>query len=418
MLPLTTTRGLPRCLVALSLLTATSVACSSGDEVPTGGEGDVQVDRTDATTDTVELSDAGNDLPDEMGDSQPDVPGVPDAPTEPDDVDLDRETSPWAGLPIGLDERVPNSVCIGTGQPPELLSETGCFSGVPPRPSSVLVPYEVRATLWSDFAEKARYLALPDGSALDLDERGDMTLPPGGVTIKTFTLDGRRIETRFMVRNPEGDYYGYSYEWNAEQTDADLRTEGADVDVEDVTWSIPTSEDCMRCHLPNVGISLGLEIAQLNSEMRYPPTERTANQLATLAGLDMLDVTDLALPSDLDAFPFFNADAPEPEQGRAYLHANCSFCHRPGGLGDGNLDLRFSTPVLAMGVCNEFPDFGDPNDDGSMIVTPGAPDDSVLMERIRTDRPSWRMPPLASQFPDPTGIALVETWIERLSDCD
>jgi hypothetical protein len=130
--------------------------------------------------------------------------------------------------------RSPNLTChaparavpVGSDGLPGRLSETGCFQ--PPGfviPASGVMAYTVNAPLWSDGAEKDRWLALPDSARVRIGTDGDLDLPPGSVTIKTFSLGGRRVETRFFVRHEGGAWSGYNYQWNEAETDAVLLSE-------------------------------------------------------------------------------------------------------------------------------------------------------------------------------------------------
>src|SRR5262249_22720252 len=109
---------------------------------------------------------------------------------------------------------------------PAKLSETGLFASVKDhRPQPALIPYSVNAPLWSDGADKERFLALPGTSQIEFTTWRGWNFPDGTVLVKTFTLDTpagrRRIETRLLTRQ-EGQWAGYSYRWNAAQTDAEL----------------------------------------------------------------------------------------------------------------------------------------------------------------------------------------------------
>ncbi|HEY5551293.1 MAG TPA: hypothetical protein VIK52_05365, partial [Opitutaceae bacterium] len=46
--------------------------------------------------------------------------------------------------------------------------------------------------------------------------------------------------------------------------------------------------------------------------------------------------------------------------------------------------------------------------------TPGAPDLSALLVRMRSRRPSSQMPPLGTVLPDREAIELVSGWVEEL----
>src|SRR5690606_39355012 len=90
-------------------------------------------------------------------------------------------------------------------------------------------------------------------------------------------------ETRLLMRQPDGSWGGYTYEWDAAQSDATLIRSGARRAVgEGQTWIFPSEADCLTCHTAAASRTLGLETVQLNRELTYPQTGRTANQLVTL----------------------------------------------------------------------------------------------------------------------------------------
>src|SRR5262249_15951677 len=121
---------------------------------------------------------------------------------------------------------------------PTKLSETGLFTSVKDhRTHAALVPYTVNAQLWSDGAEKERFMALPGVSHIDYTASHGSNFAEGAVMVKTFSLDladagRRRIETRLLTKQ-QGQWYGYSYLWNGAQTDAELvAAEGVDQSYE------------------------------------------------------------------------------------------------------------------------------------------------------------------------------------------
>ena len=80
----------------------------------------------------------------------------------------------------------------------------------------------VNAPLWSDGADKQRYFAIPDGMTIAIGADNDWDLPIGSVAMKTFSVGGKRIETRLFMRHDDGGWAGYTYEWNADGKDATL----------------------------------------------------------------------------------------------------------------------------------------------------------------------------------------------------
>ena len=92
---------------------------------------------------------------------------------------------------------------------PGNLSETGCFDAIDPTiPASGLIPYQPSMELWSDGLEKKRWMAVPDGTTIDLEADGDFSFPIGTVLIKEFQYQGQRVETR-LVHAPLGRRMGW-----------------------------------------------------------------------------------------------------------------------------------------------------------------------------------------------------------------
>ena len=281
---------------------------------------------------------------------------------------------------------------------PDRLSKTGCVDATDPRrPAPGLLPYAVNSELWADGADKERWLAIPDGTKIGVADDGDLDLPPRSVVMKTFSVGGRRVETRLFVRHDDGGWAGLSYGWDEAQSDAVL-ADGARTQPlgGGATWTQPSRAECLRCHTRAAGGTLGLEVAQLDRDFRYP-NGVTGSQLANLEHIALFD---RAVPS-VPRLASGRADA------RSYLHGNCSFCHRPG-TGIGSFDLRAGSSLA--GACNApalagtfgLPDAG--------IIVPGAPGRSLLSSRVHR-LGAGRMPPLASRVVDTAGAALIDDWI-------
>jgi uncharacterized repeat protein (TIGR03806 family) len=303
----------------------------------------------------------------------------------------------------------------GTGGFPEKLSQTGCVSAADAKQiASGVIPFSVALPFWSDGAEKERFLALPDGKAMDVAADGDFTLPVGGVTMKNFRHEGKLFETRFFVRHNDGSYYGYSYEWNAEQTDATLVPQnGKDAMVGTLAWTYPSRTACFTCHSEAAGRSLGLETRQLNAVATYPATGKKANQFNTLLHVGMI-TGNTALREPYPAKD--DATAPLDTRARAYLATNCSNCHRPDGPGRGKFNALFDTAFKDMGICNEMPEHGNLGVEGSSVFKPGAHASSVMWLRMSQRMESF-MPPIASKIPDQVGADLLASWIDSVTAC-
>jgi uncharacterized repeat protein (TIGR03806 family) len=293
------------------------------------------------------------------------------------------------------------------------LADTGCVDPADPRRAAAgLIPFDVIQPLWSDGASKERWLALPDGARITIGADGDFSLPPRSVALKHFRLGGKLIETRLFVRHGDGSYGGYTYEWNDAETDALLLSGAKQRQVAGQTWSYPSREQCMQCHTAAAGFSLGLETAQLNRDLLYPRTGRTANQMATLA---YVGVFDAPLPGSAGTLARLERDTGDHAV-RGYLHANCSGCHRANGTTGTSIDLRYGPPSTALGLCDVAPGLGDLGVPGASLLAPGDPARSVLSLRAHRIG-SGQMPPLARAVVDAAGTAALDTWIRSWPSC-
>jgi len=313
-------------------------------------------------------------------------------------------------------------VSVGAGTPtspvPTLLSQTGCVSAQNrSQPASGLIPYAPAAPFWSDDATKERWLAIPNGTSIGRGVDGDFSLPNGTVLMQHFRLNNQLVETRLFMRHPDGDWAGYSYEWNAQQTDATLVQGGKTVAVGSQSWIFPSSGQCLTCHTAAAGYSLGLEAAQLNRDFTYASTGRAANELRTLDAITMF-TTPLGDPALQPSMPDpFDTSAPLAQRARAYLHTNCANCHRAGGPAPSSMDLRYSTLLSSTNACGVSPQSGDLGiGAAARIVAPGSAASSVLVARTNR-RDANGMPPLASGIVDAAGVALLQQWIDSLTTC-
>lgn len=303
---------------------------------------------------------------------------------------------------------------------PNLLSNTGCFdSGNPSQPDDGLIPYDVASPLWSDGAQKNRWLALPNGETIDVDASGDFEFPVGSVLVKDFRDPNNAnvmIETRLLMLHQTG-WAGYSYKWRDDQTDADLLFDADDDVAAGLNWHFPSAAECRQCHTATKKFALAPEVLQLNHEFVYPQTGRTANQVHTLNQLGVFTVPPAPALTNATMFAFDDVSATLEQRAKSYLHSNCSQCHQPGGTGEGGIDLRFETPLAQMNVCNTVPanNLGNAN---ARFIVPGSPSDSVILTRMQSSVASGvRMPPLATEIVDTAAVGIFTDWINDLAAC-
>lgn len=285
---------------------------------------------------------------------------------------------------------------------PEHLAETGCADPTDPRaPTGGQIAYDLAHPFWSDGADKSRWLAIPDGTAIEVGADGHLELPVGSVIRKDFDLAGKRIESRLLVHHEDG-WAGYTWRWNDAQTDAVWVPAGA-ADA-DLPWRWPTRGECLGCHTEAAGRTLGMTAAQLDVDL--PGGGEGQLDAWRRVGLLAADPPRGALPGP---------DAPLDDRARAYLDVNCAMCHRPGAPAGGAPDLRRSTPIAETGLCDVPPARGDLGLSDARIVAPGDPDRSVLIARIEA-LGAYEMPP-GRQAVDPDGSALLRAWIAAGAGC-
>lgn len=345
--------------------------------------------------------------------------------------------------------RLPLTPYLGTLPPtadgafPALLSQTGAFtSAATLSPSPGLLAYNVNAALWSDGAEKMRWIAVPnDGPPFTTNEQirfsadGPWTFPAGTVFVKHFELvvdersqERRRLETRLLVRDAVGSVYGVTYKWRADRADADLvpsegliealAMRGADGAIRQQLWQYPGRNECLQCHNSASGGVLGVNTRQQNGPFKagpgMPKSDRIDNQLKLWHQLGYFHTA----PSDdvFAALPRLVAltdrAAPLQERVRSFLDVNCAHCHRPG-VADMYWDARWQTPLEKTGIVGGTVKFG-LGIDSARLVAPRDPWRSILLLRLSTDDPKLRMPPLARQRQDPVVLDTLHEWINAL----
>lgn len=333
---------------------------------------------------------------------------------------------------------VPYQPVIVASQPPALLSQTGAFSNLATlTPAQGVFPYGVNAPLWSDGAAKQRWIAVPnDGSHNTAAEKigfkpeGDWSFPTGTVFIKHFELPTdeanpsvrKRLETRFIIMPTSGEPYGVTYKWRADNSDADLLPDGL---TEPVTitetgggthlqnWVYPSRSDCRICHNGNANYVLGLKTQQLNGDLTYARTGRTANQLETMDALGWFDsgYQSEFLPWFLKSRNLNDTSASLEDRVRSYLDSNCAQCHRPGGV-RALFDARYTTPLGSQGLVRgelESSYF----DAGDRVIAPGDLTHSILKLRHGTTG-ALKMPPIAKNVVDETAVQVISDWILSL----
>lgn len=348
---------------------------------------------------------------------------------------------------------------------PKRLSQTGIYTSAKEHEVHPgVIPYTVNSPLWSDGAAKERFIAIPGTQSIEFKPNDSWDFPDGTVLVKTFSLplakrnqtepggnSMRRIETRLMTRQG-GEWFGYSYRWNAEQSDATLvGAEGRDEEFEvygddstdsstKQTWHYPSRAECMVCHSRASNYVLGLSTQQTNltlhrdghteQQLEYfrkvglfkkagsPEQNLDASaESVTTNGKDITPVHDFHFPTPIHELPRLanprNSEEPLEARVRAYLHSNCANCHVKEGGGNSKLVLSANRPLEKTGLIGVKPVHDTFGLSEAAIVKARSPDQSILLERLKRRGPG-QMPPLATRLVDDHAIEMIANWIQTL----
>jgi len=320
------------------------------------------------------------------------------------------------GRPAGV-----NDAAITAEGWPAHLSDYAFFTDLKARtPAPRLVRYTLETPLFSDYAEKERYLYLPADTEAKYDPDKPLDLPIGAALIKTFgyQINGvfKPLETRVLLHRATG-WTPIPYVWNAEGTDADVKRAGTRIPVtftdpsgeqHSISYAVPNQNQCKDCHgLAGQVVPIGIKARYLNH----------AGQLEQLRAAGMLD----RLPADAPKVARWDdTAAPLALRARAWLEINCAHCHNPQGAASNSglfLELARTDPEQT-GLFKRPTAAGRGAGTRTFDIVPGDPDASILLYRMQSTDPGIAMPELGRATVHKEGVALVRDWIESMPKSD
>jgi hypothetical protein len=311
---------------------------------------------------------------------------------------------------------------------PDRLSDTGLYLpgtlDVDPRNRAFSPQYP----LWTDGAQKARWIQLPPGSRIVARDADAWEFPVGTRLWKEFAFEGRKVETRMLWRATAERWAYGAYLWNEAQTEATLvPAEGARAVAQVApgkSHDVPSRDDCRACHESGAGNVLGFSALQLSPDRDpgAPHAEPLQPGMVTLQTL--VDERLIDAPSGLFArAPRIPGNA-RTRAAFGYLSANCGHCHNAqSAIATARFPLRmpaYATPahlaqaIDALVARTTKWDLPHSTPGTTAMLRPGAPDTSALLVRMRSRRPSSQMPPLGSTVADIEAVNLVAAWIRDL----
>jgi hypothetical protein len=292
------------------------------------------------------------------------------------------------------------------------LSETGLYADLASRTVAAdLQEFRPAHQLWSDAADKRRWLSLPAGTRIDTTQMDHWQFPVGTRVWKQFARSDAALETRLIERYGPGpeDYWMGAFVWAPDGADATF-TEAGVSDINGTSHDAPPAKSCLTCHRGEQGRMLGL----------------SAVQLAHADGAGGLHLARLISEGRL-SHPPAAADYQVPGDASTaaalgYLHANCGHCHNRNGAAwpDTQAVMRLawdervaeSTGIYRTLVGKRFTYWRHPT--LTLLIAPGDGESSAVLARMKLRGSKEQMPPLATEQVDVAAIDLLERWIAAL----
>ena len=171
-----------------------------------------------------------------------------------------------------------------------------------------------------------------------------------------------------------------------------------------IDYSIPSLGECASCHRGR------------RHSATFGPIGLTASRLSQ-ESLNQI-VKETSDPAFLKRrFNHGSGESTEQEAARAYLDANCGFCHNPNGLAASSalmLDQQETNPIR-LGICKRPVVFQMPREWGRFDIEPGHPERSLLVRRMISLAPGLAMPELGRSLVDARGVVIVSDWVGKMS---
>ena len=319
-------------------------------------------------------------------------------------------------------------------KPYDKLSEYHFFKGelANLEPSERVIPYDLNSPLFSDYAHKARFVWMPEGTGAAYVSDEVLAFPEGTVLIKNFYFDNdetdaskgtQRIETRLLINR--GDVWeAVGYIWNDEQTDAYREVIG---DIQQISWVngegeskkinyiIPNKNQCKSCHaIGKKQVPIGPKVRNLNKTYSY--SDGSMNQLDKWAEVGYLLDYDPA-GSHPSVASWENEESGSlHDRALAYLDINCGHCHNPDGSANtSGLHLTADASVdMSLGIFKATVSAGAGTGGNTYSIVPGHPEESIMIYRMNSIDPGAMMPELGRTLVHEEGVALIREWIETL----
>ena len=319
-----------------------------------------------------------------------------------------------------------NLEAILSSKPEKKLSDYELFEDLTNQlPSDGVHPYILHSALFSDYADKERFVYVPEGVKAKFKPNEVYEFPVGAVLVKTFSysettsMGKKLLETRLLL-NQENGWKAHTYVWNEEQTDAFLKVAGytyenieflKNGELMQVSYRVPNQNQCKECHLKNNAIMrIGPKSRNLNFSIQYKDEEENQISFWIENGL-----VENHMPLDL-IVNWTDQSATLNHRARAYLDINCGHCHlSSGSASNTGLYLNYTeTNDMNIGIFKKPVAAGRASADLKYSIVPGRPQESILLHRMNSLDPGVMMPESGRALLHSEGVELINDWIENL----
>jgi uncharacterized repeat protein (TIGR03806 family) len=317
-----------------------------------------------------------------------------------------------------------------SAMPFKTLSEYGFFTGYTAdlKPSDGVIPYVPASSLFTDYAQKSRFLWHPSSSKIKLiaDIEGTFDFPDSSILIKNFfyprdlnQIDGPvdMVETRLLIKRG-GVWEAFPYVWNEAQTDATYKVTGGEREVSwldvdgtkrKINYLIPNKNQCKSCH------NFNESLMPIGVKGKYLSLPSGSNQVEAMISAGRLERVS-NFPDHVSMINYSDEKEALELRARAYLDINCAHCHRAEGpASTSGLFLTyeekdplklgiFKTPVAAGFGAGSF----------TYDIFPGKAEASILIHRMGSNQVGVAMPEIGRVTVHQEGLGLIKQWINSL----
>lgn len=324
--------------------------------------------------------------------------------------------------PIELSQACLDEIDNSVDKLPEHLECTGLFADADTLElADTVEAFEPVYPLWTDAAEKHRWVYLPEGEKIDASDPNAWNFPAGTRLWKEFRNPSgtRKIETRVFMKLEDNDWSYATYLWDANGERAERHDAAMEFDVDGQTYGLPSHQQCIECHAGRRERIMAFDAVTLGMRGEHK-------------GLTLQDLVDSKRIENFDGDTEYQI-GPEADSAEAkalgWMHNNCGVsCHNenPGSKAySTKMRLMLDPDQLDGRPTQEFDSIQTTIGQeafslqwqGQKRIVPGNPEESLLYQLIsQRGNPKQQMPPLGTYVIDDDYVSVVKQWIEGLKE--